>query len=92
MKIEDKLFKVKFKADTHEFCHLKIKDQSVCVKCESKPCTAFCPAAVYKWEGGKIVIGFENCLECGSCRIACPYFNIEWKPPRGGFGVQFKKG
>lgn len=92
MKIEDKLFKVKFKADAHEFCHLKIKDKQVCVKCESKPCVTFCPAAVYKWEGAEITVGFENCLECGSCRIACPYFNIDWKYPRGGFGVQFKNG
>jgi len=92
MRIEDKLFKVKFKADAHEFCHLKIKDQAVCLKCEFKPCTTFCPAAVYKWEGNKITVGYENCLECGSCRIACPYFNIEWEFPRGGFGVQYSKG
>ncbi|MEK6564379.1 MAG: 4Fe-4S dicluster domain-containing protein [Candidatus Omnitrophota bacterium] len=92
MKVEEKLFKTKFKADAHEHCHLKIKDREICLKCDTKPCTAFCPAQVYTWEKDKIIVGYENCLECGSCRIACPYYNIEWRYPRGGFGVQYRMG
>ena len=47
---------------------------------------------VYKLEGNKIIIGYENCLECGTCRLACPYENISWKYPRGGFGVKYRYG
>lgn len=37
-----------------------------------------------------IVIGYEGCLECGACRIGCRHDNINWKFPRGGFGIQFR--
>ncbi len=93
VRIEDKLYLVRFKPD-HE-PHLVIIDQEVCKsKCKDRPCTFFCPAHVYEWEeaNAKITVGFENCLECGACRIGCPHQNIEWRYPRGGFGVAFKNG
>lgn len=90
MKLEDKLYTVRFKRDTQS--HLVIIDQAVCAKCEGKPCTTFCPAQVYEWEHGKILVGYEGCLECGTCRIGCPYANIDWQYPRGGFGVAYKYG
>jgi ferredoxin like protein len=93
VRIEDKLFLVKFKPD-HE-SHLVIIDQETCLhKCKDRPCTVFCPAHVYEWEeaNNKITVGFENCLECGACRIGCPHQNIEWRYPRGGFGVSYKYG
>jgi ferredoxin like protein len=31
-------------------------------------------------------------LECGSCRIACPLLNIEWRFPKGGYGISHKFG
>ena len=37
-----------------------------------------------------IVISFEACLECGTCRIACEF--IDWRNPKGGFGVCFRFG
>ncbi|MCL5263980.1 MAG: 4Fe-4S dicluster domain-containing protein [Chloroflexi bacterium] len=93
VRIEDKLYLVRFKPD-HE-AHLVIIDQEVCrSNCKDRPCTFFCPARVYEWEdaNNKITVGFENCLECGACRIGCPHQNIEWRYPRGGFGVAFKFG
>lgn len=86
--IEDKLFLNRFRADTDS--HLVIKDQSLCTKCKDKPCTSFCPAHVYEWKDEKIIVGFEGCLECGACRIACCFDNIDWRYPRGGYGVQFR--
>ena len=37
-------------------------------------------------------VAYENCLECGDCQIVCPYDNIDWSYPRGGFGVAYKYG
>lgn len=93
VRIEDKLYLVRFKPD-HE-PHLVIIDQETCKsKCQGRPCTFFCPARVYEWEEAneKITVGFENCLECGACRIGCPQQNIEWRYPRGGYGVAIKYG
>lgn len=86
--IDDKLFLNTYDADT--ISHLKIKDEGICKTCEEKACTEFCPAGVYKYKDNKIVVGFEGCLECGACRIACPHNNIDWNFPRGGFGIQFR--
>ena len=93
MKLEDKLFLVRILPDATS--HLKISLPEVCrTKCSSKPCTRFCPAKVYEWDEGKAAIGiaYEGCLECGTCLYGCPYDNIDWKNPRGGFGVMYKYG
>ena len=92
--IDDKLGMLTFKAD-HEQPHIKIDDASVCAKkCSEKPCTTVCPAKVYVWEGpqNKIIVNYENCIECGACRMLCPFDNINCHWPRGGFGVQYKMG
>jgi len=89
--IDDKLFTVKYKPD--ETTHL-VPTQSDCIKCKDKPCTYFCPAHVYDWdaEQNKLLVGFENCLECGACRIGCTYQSISWRYPKSGYGVTFKHG
>ncbi len=61
-------------------------------QCEKNWCTHTCPADVYHWEGDHIVVSYENCIECGACRMICPYDNICCVMPRGGFGVQYKYG
>lgn len=92
MSLEDKLGLLTFKSDHQS--HIKIIEPNVCLGCVHKPCTTACPAAVYVWEESqkKIVVGYENCVECGAARMLCPYNNIEWNPPRGGFGVAYKYG
>lgn len=89
--IDDKLASVKYKSD--EKTHLK-PDQEECKKCKDKCCTYVCPANVYSWdkEQGKILVGYENCLECGACRIACSSGKLEWEYPTAGCGVTFKCG
>lgn len=89
--IDDKLFKVKYVPG--EESHLKA-DNKICLLCASKVCTYICPANVYEWdeENKKLLIGYENCLECGACRIACPDKNINWEYPKGTKGVTFKNG
>ena len=78
--------------------HITLKDASAdspcATRCETKPCTTVCPAKVYEWEAGhkKIIVNYENCIECGACRMLCPFQNIECDWPRGGFGVAYKYG
>lgn len=92
MKLEDKLFLDRYIID-EEHPHLKIKDAAKCRECEKKQCVSVCPANVYVWEEDHIEVAYIDCLECGTCRIACDEFNnIEWSYPRGGFGVMFKFG
>lgn len=88
--IEEKLFTIRYKVD--EQSHLIIKDQQVCMDCTTKECTHFCPADVYEWQGDHTSVAFENCIECGTCRIGCPADNIEWVYPKGGYGITYKFG
>lgn len=90
LKIEDKLYLDRYVSD--ETSHLIIIDQDVCARCELKPCINTCPAHVYQWEGDRLSVAYEGCLEDGACRIVCPYGNIDWRYPRGGFGVSYKYG
>ncbi len=91
MKIEDKLFLDRFKVD--EESHLKIVDSDKCIKeCVGQPCLFICPANVYRLERDRIIVAYEGCLECGSCRIGCPHLNIDWRFPRGGYGVSHRFG
>ncbi len=68
---------------------------SVCVTtCKDKPCTTVCPAKVYEWDGSqqKVIVNYENCIECGACRMLCPFDNITCEWPGGGMGVKYKYG
>lgn len=91
LSIEELQYLTRFAAD--DTAHVRIKDINICLtKCEDKPCTFVCPGEAYKWEGDRMFIGYEGCHECGTCRIACPYDNIEWNYPKGGKGVVFRLG
>lgn len=91
MTLDDKLFTVKYKPDSES--QLK-PDFEKCKTCTSKICTVICPAKVYEWEENeqKLTVNFENCLECGACRIACEKNCIDWEYPRGNKGVTFRNG
>ncbi len=88
--IEDRLALLKYKVDTKP--HIILKDERVCEKCEGKYCVHVCPASCYKIENGRVVFHYEDCVECGSCFIACSEKNVQWDYPRGSFGVYFKFG
>jgi ferredoxin like protein len=90
--VDDLLMTLKYFID-EEVSHLAIQDHAVCARCAHKPCIAFCPVGVYtQGHDGKIQVAYQSCVECGSCRVGCPYDNIEWTLPRGGFGVAYKFG
>lgn len=70
-------------------------EHSQCQPCENRPCLTVCPAEVYLWVDEKVAVRYENCLECGTCQIACDTGGnsaIDWQPPQGGFGIVFRYG
>jgi len=87
--IQDKLATLKYNCDSIE--HL-IVNQEKCLKCKEKTCTFICPASVYSIdeETKQTVVQYENCLECGACKIACPKNAIEWHYPSAGCGIIYK--
>lgn len=91
MTLEKKLSTIKYEPDSTS--HLN-PDPEKCKVCISKICTRVCPAGVYEWmeEEQRLLVKFENCLECGACRITCEKKCLKWEYPKGTKGVTFKKG
>ncbi|RPI34423.1 MAG: 4Fe-4S dicluster domain-containing protein [Chloroflexota bacterium] len=90
--IDDILMSLKYYIDEHD-AHLQLIEPDVCISCENKDCTYFCPVGAYRQqEDGRVLIAYQSCIECGSCRVMCPHNNVLWKFPRGGFGVAYKFG
>jgi len=90
--IDDILMSLKYFTDEQEL-HLAIIDAEVCQQCKDKPCIDFCPVGAYRLQdGGTVQIAVQSCIECGTCRVLCPYLNVSWKYPRGGYGVAYKFG
>ncbi|MGD2142851.1 MAG: 4Fe-4S dicluster domain-containing protein [Anaerolineae bacterium] len=84
-----KLDTLVFKPDLEP--HIVI-DKKRCLDCEARPCTVVCPAGLYVWLGDQLTHNCDGCLECGSCRAVCPRDAIEWRYPRGGYGVRYRWG
>ncbi|HYM01059.1 MAG TPA: electron transfer flavoprotein-ubiquinone oxidoreductase [Blastocatellia bacterium] len=84
--------------DEDQPCHLKVADTSICIdQCTKEygnPCQSFCPANVYEMveEAGKrrLQINFSNCVHCKTCDIMDPYQIIDWVPPEGGGGPNYR--
>lgn len=89
MALEDKLFLVKTRKAPK--AHISIVEEK-CRACGHKICLVVCPAKTYEEREGKIEASYENCLECGSCRVACVAGAIVWDNPKGGFGISYING
>ena len=77
-----------------ENSHITV-DPARCLSCSAKPCLTVCPAVVYRWIDDHVAVRYENCLECGTCQLACDTLGkggITWRNPQGGFGIQFRYG
>jgi electron-transferring-flavoprotein dehydrogenase len=88
--------------DEHSPSHLLVANTSVCRDvCYEKyqsPCNHFCPASVYEMvpdqeiPGKKrLQVNYTNCIHCKTCDLKCPFDNIDWTPPEGGGGPQYKE-
>ena len=97
----DKLTDVYYSSTQHDEdqpCHLKVLDTNICVeRCTvefGNPCENFCPANVYEMveTGGtrRLQINFSNCVHCKTCDIMDPYQIIDWVPPEGGGGPNYR--
>ncbi len=91
MSLDKKLFTLKYSPDEKSHLH---PDKEECKICKSKICTFICPAGVYEWnvQRAELTVNYENCLECGACRIACERKSLGWEYPKGTKGVTFKNG
>ena len=90
--VDNLLAALKYYVD-EEFAHIQIKNQDVCARCDKKPCLDFCPVHVFTLDRqGQVMVGYQACVECGSCRIGCLFHNIDWHLPRGGYGLAYKFG
>ncbi len=88
--IDKKLATLSFICDNKS--HIAV-DFKKCQKCKTKDCLYVCPAKVYDIEqDGTLNIEYENCLECGTCRICCPHDAINWNCPNGSKGVRYRFG
>lgn len=91
MNIESKLGLDVFALDKEP--HIVV-DQAACrARCQARVCLSVCPAHLYtQGPAGEIVLNWEGCLECGTCKLACPEGALTWRYPRGGYGVQYRLG
>lgn len=81
-------------------CHLVLTDPSIAIdknyKLFDSPETRYCPAQVYEIvedSSGQasLQINAQNCIHCKTCDIKDPYQNINWRPPEGGGGPNYKE-
>jgi len=74
--------------------HISISDPDGCASCFREygvhPCAYFCPADVYRFEDGELVLNPSNCVHCQTCRHKCPHQVIQWRVPEGGGGPKYK--
>jgi electron-transferring-flavoprotein dehydrogenase len=84
--------------DEDQPCHLHVLDTNICIdQCTKEygnPCQNFCPANVYEMveekDSRKLHINFSNCVHCKTCDIMDPYQIIDWVPPEGGGGPNYR--
>jgi len=86
--IQEKLNFIRFRLDKE--AHIVI-DREKCALCKGRPCLFACPAGLFILsEGDEILHSYEGCLECGTCYVVCEQAAINWRYPKGGFGVSFR--
>lgn len=91
MSLPEKLSVNKYELDEGH-PHIMVNTEVCDVVCKTKACLFVCPAGVYSEQEGKIVADWGGCLECGTCKAACPAEALSWEYPRGGFGVIYRYG
>ncbi|MEW6243318.1 MAG: 4Fe-4S dicluster domain-containing protein [Bacillota bacterium] len=79
-----------------DFVHVAVKDTSVCErKCKEHRCVSICPSGVFVLAGNEGLhaeADYRYCVECGACRLVCPFDNVYLVLPRGGFGIEHRHG
>lgn len=91
-KVENKLFFNRFVVDAGR-PHITVLPHEK-PSPQLRALTRLCPAGCYSEnDSGRIEISTDGCLECGTCRIVTAETGeIEWRYPRGGYGILYKFG
>ena len=84
--------------DEDQPTHLRVRDPALQKSSEHDiyggPSTNYCPAGVYEWvgegDGLRYQINAANCVHCKTCDIKDPNQNIDWVPPEGGSGPNYR--
>lgn len=87
---EEKMQTAYFRVD--DTPHIVV-DPEKCRGCAVRACITVCPADLFvPLDDGSVLFNYEQCFECGSCYFVCTEEGaIEWKYPRGGYGVTFRE-
>jgi ferredoxin like protein len=88
--IKERLGKTKYDVDKN-YAHITV-NENICAKCPHHFCVMACPAQCYTLQDGKLVFQYEDCVECGTCSIACDQGSVTWHYPKAGKGVIYKYG
>lgn len=91
VEIKRRLGTLRYQTDSEENAHIQVKP-AICEKCPHSFCTYACPAQCFNRIGGKLVFRYEDCVECGTCAIACDQGSVTWNLPRGPYGVRYTYG
>ena len=91
MSVTEKIAVNKYELD-EGYPHIEVNNEICQAKCGDKFCLFVCPAEVYSEHDGLIVAEWAACLECGTCKAACPHEALSWVYPRGGFGIVYRNG
>jgi len=86
--IQEKLNFIRFRLDAET--HVIINREK-CAQCKGRPCLFACPAGLFTLSEGEVLHSHEGCLECGTCYVVCEQGAIDWRYPKGGFGVCFRE-
>lgn len=90
MNLSEKLHRVRYRVNQGR-PHIRLKPE-VCAACPGKTCLNVCPVDNYALEEGRLIFKWEDCLECGACRLACSQQALDWEYPDGSFGVSYRYG
>ncbi len=92
--IEDRLYLTQRKVDSQS--HIEVNQEEF-RKAMQQPggsrLIKVCPAKVYNLDEatGNCLVAYENCVECGTCQVACRR-EAKWDNPNPGFGIVWRFG
>lgn len=73
--------------DVDEDRHIEILNQE---GLPERALLLLCPMGCYSKVGERLLMSYEGCVECGTCRVLSSPDKLRWTYPRSGRGIQFR--